>query len=79
MKKITLSILAVAALSLASCKKDRVCTCTYTSTSGIVSTTKTTMFKVKKAEAHENCIGTVTTSEVAGVTSTGGTSKCELK
>lgn len=56
MKK--LSILAVAALafSFASCKKDRVCTCTYTSTGSSTSNTSvTTMKKVSKGAAKANC------------------------
>jgi hypothetical protein len=35
MKKITLFAFAIAALSLASCKKDRSCTCTWTSSYSI--------------------------------------------
>lgn len=39
MKKIILSVTVIAAASLTSCKKDRVCTCTYTD----VTTTTTTI------------------------------------
>lgn len=56
MKK--LSILAVAALafSFASCKKDRVCTCTETTTgSSTSSTSVNTMKKVSKGTAKANC------------------------
>lgn len=65
MKKITLFAFAVAALSLASCKKDRTCSCTQTdvTTSGGVSSTSTSsdvtvMTKVSKGTARANCLTT---------------------
>lgn len=57
MKK--LSILAIAALAMgfASCKKDRVCTCTITSTGSSTSSTNvTTMTKVSKGTAKKACV-----------------------
>lgn len=54
MKKITLlSIVAVAALSFASCKKDYTCTCTssYSSTSSV-----TKIIGVSKKAAQANCV-----------------------
>lgn len=47
MKKITLLAVAALAISFASCKKDRVCTCTTASSNGTY-VHKTTYFKVKK-------------------------------
>lgn len=45
MKKITILAVALVAISFASCKKERTCDCTITSTSG--STTSTTSQTVK--------------------------------
>ncbi len=54
-KVIFIAVLAVA--SLASCKKDRTCTCTDTSTQpGYVSTTNVTTYtEAKKADARAAC------------------------
>jgi hypothetical protein len=82
MKKITLFTFAVAALSLASCKKDRTCTCTTTSSGG-TTVNKTTYYKVKKSEFREKCIGSQTETTVSGggasLTTTGDKKECELK
>ncbi|MDF2436862.1 MAG: hypothetical protein K0Q95_1238 [Bacteroidota bacterium] len=70
MKKV-IFIAIVAVASLASCKKDRVCTCT----SGGTAYTKT-FTKAKKADARAACLSTTSAS------TTGGTSyvtTCELK
>ncbi len=56
MKKIIL-VVAVAVLALASCKKDRNCTCTETA-SGLISgsnVSDTTFTKVSKNEAETKC------------------------
>ncbi|MGZ3864055.1 MAG: hypothetical protein ACXVPN_13175 [Bacteroidia bacterium] len=66
MKKVTLfAVVAVAALSLASCKKDHTCTCTDSSTSGytVVTTTKA---KSSKKDAAAWCTGSTTTVTVGG-------------
>jgi hypothetical protein len=64
MKKITLLAVACVAISLASCKKDRTCTCTNTSTQpdyygpGVSTKTETTIYKEsKKDEARLYCLG----------------------
>ena len=58
MKKVTLfAVVAMAALSLASCKKDRTCTCTVTdSVGGGSSTTTAVMTKVSKKTGQANCV-----------------------
>ena len=75
MKKI-LFIAIVAVASLASCKKDRVCTCTDTSSASgsTASTYVITYTKSSKKTAKANCLSTTTVSD--GVTYT---SNCELK
>ena len=84
MKKIILLIVSAGALSLASCKKDRVCECTNTRTdsSGTVTTElndNTTYKAVKKSEAKSIC----QKSTSVYVNSGGGTSTnvmdCKLK
>jgi hypothetical protein len=59
MKKILL-IAAVAGFVMASCKKDRTCTCTSSSTvpSSNTTTTKTTLVKVTKSSAKAYCVKT---------------------
>ncbi len=77
MKKV-IFIAMVAVASLASCKKDRVCTCTHTSTEpGYVSSTEiTTYLKAKKKDARAACSS-------HSYTPTGGTyvytTSCDLK
>ncbi len=71
MKKITLLAVAFIAISFASCKKDRVCTCK----SGGVEVKKVTYTKAKKGDARAACLsyksdsvnpftGATTTTEV---------------
>ena len=79
MKKLTILAVAALAISFASCKKDRTCTCTITPTSGITATETTVMYKVKKHDARQNCIGGQTTVASGGVTSTGDKYDCKLK
>jgi len=79
MKKVFLFVAVVSAFSFASCKKDRTCTCTTTSASGTVTETKTTMYKVKKGDATENCIGSQTVSTSGAVSITGSKTTCKLK
>ncbi len=86
MKKILL-IAAVAGLSMASCKKERVCVCTntYTSASGTVSVgpeVTTTYKKIKKGAAKDQCISTKSqTNDTAPVAANGSINdeKCTLK
>ena len=77
MKKITLLAVAFIAISFASCKKDRVCTCTDVD-GGI---TETTYFDARKKDARLYCTGgnTQTKSTYAGVSVTDDRVTCELK
>lgn len=85
MKKITLFAFAIAALSLASCKKDQTCECTYTQsgTTNVTSHTETTTYtKIKKADAKYMCTKdntTYTQTYVGGSSSGSSLSDCKLK
>lgn len=63
MKKIFLLATVFAAVSLASCKKDYKCTCTFSSTdpNSVGSTQEVTIVKAKKGDAKKACIKTTTT------------------
>jgi hypothetical protein len=59
MKKIFLFVAVVSAFSLASCKKDRVCTCTTTYADGSVGDPYIVTFTdAKKSAAKANCLST---------------------
>ncbi len=65
MKKITLFAFAIAALSLASCKKDRTCTCKNTATTTIAGSSSTSadsdskvIKNASKGTARANCLST---------------------
>ena len=79
MKKITIIALAFAGLSLASCKKERVCECVSTSTApGSTSTTqKVTYKKAKKSICDETSSTAMMTAPVASPYTT--TTTCTLK
>jgi len=68
MKKIFLLLSVVALSSLTSCKKDRVCTCTITSTApsssgySYTDTKETTMTKISKGSAKRACVKSTTTN-----------------
>lgn len=88
MKKITLFAFAAVALSLASCKKDRTCECTYTSTSSYgtnntISHTETTTYKkIKKADAKYMCTkdnSSYTETSTGGAYTSTSMSDCKLK
>lgn len=85
MKKITLFAFAVVALSLASCKKDRTCECTYTQngTTNVTSHTETTTYtKMKKSDAKYMCTknnSTYVTTNPSGSTSSSYLDDCKLK
>ncbi|MDI1233095.1 MAG: hypothetical protein PSX81_02305 [bacterium] len=55
MKKLSLTIVAIALISFVACKKDRVCTCTD---SGI--SEKTTYNDVTKRQGKANCVSYTT-------------------
>lgn len=70
MKKTSLLMFAVVALSFASCKKDYTCTCTSTA-AGLSASASTTINDTKK-KAKDACTAKATSA--AGVTTT-----CEIK
>jgi hypothetical protein len=82
MKKILL-IAAVAGLAMASCKKDRTCSCTITSTppsgAAFSSTVEYTVEKVSKAEAKDGMCRSFTDQTTAPVAGTKYEKSCELK
>lgn len=83
MKKIILSTLALAALATTSCRKDRTCTCDYTSSSGSLSVTSKDVSTVSKqtkrvARVQTGCVNYSQTQTNNNVTTT-FESKCELK
>ena len=68
MKKITLLAAAFVAITFASCKKDRTCSCTttdvstdLTGTTTDVSSKKTVIAKASKSTARVNCLSFTTT------------------
>ena len=79
MKKITLfAVVAMAVLSLASCKKDRTCTCTDTNAGGSTVHTIVVTKATKKSVAAGACAsGTVT--ETIGGSSYVSTRTCTIK
>lgn len=80
MKKIFLGLTVIAAMSLASCKKDYVCSCTSTSTApGSTSTTSEfTVVKAKKGDVKKRCVKTTSDNTYGGVTYT-NTNDCKIK
>ena len=83
MKKITLLAVAFIAISFASCKKDRTCTCTTTTTppvgSAFTSSTEYTIKKVKKKDAVNGLCRSYTKQTTAPVSGTKTDETCELK
>ncbi|MBI2720568.1 MAG: hypothetical protein HYX39_00180 [Bacteroidetes bacterium] len=80
MKKILL-VAAVAGLTMVSCKKDRVCSCTTTSTLGSVSSSSTNDYTIVKESKHISkmaCASKKSTQTDNGVTYT-YESSCKLK
>jgi hypothetical protein len=69
-----LLFVAVIAASLASCKKDRICTCTTTASGFTGTPNETTYTKSTKAAASANCLSSTEVDN--GVTYT---TTCELK
>jgi len=78
MKK-TLLIVAIAGLAMASCKKDRTCTCTITPSAGTVTTETTKFYSAKKSEARLFCLGSQETTTDGTTTVTGSNKTCTLK
>ncbi|MDX2172705.1 MAG: hypothetical protein SFY56_06250 [Bacteroidota bacterium] len=67
MKKVMI-IVAVASLAFASCKKERVCECVFSSDApgSVSSTYKVTVKKAKKDVCDKNSNSSITTAPVAG-------------
>lgn len=79
MKKTLLFASVIICASLVSCKKDRVCECTSTSSGGSLSTTTTTIKKIRKSEAKTLCQNhTYTSTGSNGQTQT-NVDNCTLK
>ena len=80
MKKVIL-IVSVISLAMASCRKDRTCTCTESSDApGYVSTTNVqTMKDVKKRNAKLDCQSVSYKETTAGASPYTTTYTCELK
>jgi hypothetical protein len=78
MKKITLSVIALAAISFASCKKDRTCTCT--TTSGSYTSTTVTKAKSSKKDAQNWCSAgqSAVTTDNSGYTGTYYAPSCKI-
>ena len=76
MKKITLLAATLVAITFASCKKDRVCTCTDVDGD----TVETTYFDSRKKDARALCTAknTEVTVTIDGVSETGDRTTCEL-
>jgi hypothetical protein len=82
MKKIILFAIVAAAVTMASCRKERTCNCTTTSTYPVGNTTYTSTSSVKITtekqrkkffKAHNDCYSTTTTSIEGGGTRTDNT------
>ena len=80
MKKIAILSIVFAGLAFASCKKDRTCSCTSSSTvpGSTSSTTEYTIVKAKKGDAKRACVKTTNDYTVGGTTYT-STQDCKLK
>jgi hypothetical protein len=78
MKKITLSVIALAAISFASCKKDRTCTCT--TTVGSYTSTTVTKAKSSKKGAENWCSASqsAVTTDNSGYTGTYYAPSCKV-
>lgn len=75
MKKFLFFAIIISGLFFASCKKDRVCTCTYTGITGISVTGEVTYTKARKKDARSQCLSR---KEVDGQGRT-ETWECKLK
>ena len=72
MKKITLLAVAFVAITFASCKKERVCTCVSSSDApgSVSSTQEVTYTKAKKSVCKDQSTSTIQTAPVAGTYAT---------
>jgi len=79
MKKAFLFLAVASVFTLASCKKDRTCTCTITPSAGTVTTETTKFYSAKKSEARLFCLGSQETTTDGTTTVTGSNKTCTLK
>lgn len=83
MKKITLLAVAVVAISFASCKKDRTCSCTTTNTPPVGAATTwsedVTVKKAKKKDALNGECKSYTSQTTAPISGTKTEVTCTLK
>jgi len=82
MKKVILFVVVISAFSFASCKKDRVCTCTTVTVAAGQTTTSdpqvVTYTKAKKGDAMSHCLNATASGTQFGVAYT-ETRTCTLK
>ena len=80
MKKSLFILAAVITVGFASCKKDRICECSTTSTipGSTANTDKTTLIKVTKSQGKANCVSAKWDDTYGGSTYT-YTKTCTLK
>jgi hypothetical protein len=83
MKKITILAVALVAISFASCKKDRTCTCktviTPASGAAVTVESETTVKEARKYDATVGACGSSSYQETAPVAGTKTETTCELK
>ena len=80
MRKTTLILSGLMLLGLISCKKDRVCECTSTSTlpGSTTETEQYTLIDIKKSTAKKICVSRSQTYDIGGTTYT-SKDECKLK
>jgi hypothetical protein len=78
MKKTFLLLGFAALISLASCKKDYVCECTFSSNGVASDPDETTYVGVTKSAARANCVSTNSSYTIQGTTYN-STNTCKLK
>lgn len=83
MKKITILAVALVAISFASCKKDRTCTCktvtTPTSGSAVTTEEEVTVKEARKYDATIGACASTSYQQTAPVSGTKSETTCELK
>lgn len=77
MKKITIAIACISMLSIASCAKERSCTCTNVGNSGNATVTTVKFTKISKGAAKDACSNN-SRSYTSGSYSSSSKSDCKL-
>ena len=78
MKKITLIAVAFIAVSFASCKKAKTCSCTYTHNGAAAGTTVTSYDKISSGDANKLCPKTDTQTQTNSSGTNVQTKTCTL-